>query len=718
MITRLSVLLRQVLTTHESWHLLLVRWLVYAIALVLLLSPRATSPAIAASIAAALIGIRAADAIAASRMRLIAVLSGSLVTMVLGLTAQALLGRCTSLAILLGPTAIAYSLNILFWGTSTLVAVLLLRTCASRWPVCSLGETAAVLASVVQVFAGHRNWHLGQPRFFSDWSFAAGHDPVQVLMAIGLILMCGLLILQQRQQTVAKTVQAFAMLALVLGLGISCMPAGWIEAVLQKPGGAGGGASSENDTPRHKSDKPSTPIAVVELHDDCRPYEGQWYFRQSVRSVFNGQLLVRSSGADMDQDVPGEFPTAATTVPHPVPARDIHQEVSASVHLIDDVNRPLCLVGPTSLEPCDNPSPTDFRRSYRVRSRMLVGPLVNGARQDLLITLWWSQAGNSAWTPAIREQYLKLPNDPRYSELAQQIVSAGIAADKQAHATSPIVVAMLFRKWIEDNITYSQSVDDSAPDFAARFLFETHKGYCIHIAHSLVYLFRARGIPARVAQGYMVGQERNGDASTIVVMNDDGHAWPEIYLEGAGWVVMDAFAKKHDPNERTPQEPDAATKQTLADKVRRPDQFAPPPTGPLAASRQTVRGGLSAMFLVALVALYSVKWWRRLAPQYADKTHLPRTCYRAVLDRLSEYGWRRRFGETREQFAARINAAVPEFSQLSAAHLQATVGSDRVRTRAMWLEMMMAAVQRLQHSSSSRRRWLAELHPLAWLLTR
>ncbi len=71
------------------------------------------------------------------------------------------------------------------------------------------------------------------------------------------------------------------------------------------------------------------------------------------------------------------------------------------------------------------------------------------------------------------------------------------------------------------------------------FLFRTRRGFCEHYASAFTVLARAAGIPARVVTGYQ-GGELNPVSNRVVVRQSDAHAWSEVWLDGQGWVRVDA----------------------------------------------------------------------------------------------------------------------------------------------------------------------------------
>ena len=81
----------------------------------------------------------------------------------------------------------------------------------------------------------------------------------------------------------------------------------------------------------------------------------------------------------------------------------------------------------------------------------------------------------------------------------------------------------------------------TAADFLDYLLFESQKGYCVHYATAFVLLARAQGIPARFVQGYTFSL-RNGQADVRSYM---AHAWPEVYLDGFGWLDFEPTPPSH-----------------------------------------------------------------------------------------------------------------------------------------------------------------------------
>lgn len=72
--------------------------------------------------------------------------------------------------------------------------------------------------------------------------------------------------------------------------------------------------------------------------------------------------------------------------------------------------------------------------------------------------------------------------------------------------------------------------------FLDYFLLKSRKGYCTYFATAFVLLARSIGIPARYVQGFCVPV---GEEDTVTVLSDMAHSWPEVYLEGVGWIPFE-----------------------------------------------------------------------------------------------------------------------------------------------------------------------------------
>jgi hypothetical protein len=251
-------------------------------------------------------------------------------------------------------------------------------------------------------------------------------------------------------------------------------------------------------------------------------------------------------------------------------------------------------------------------------------------------------------------------------------------------------------------------------------LFGDKIGYCVHFAHAAVYLWRSAGVPARVGVGYRTEEDTRQGGSTLLVRSGDAHAWPELYLDGIGWVILDiAAAKNLDP----PAPPPDDDLQKLLGEMARAEP--PDPTEPPKTQRALRRNfgrdiGLAGLLLlaVAAVVLYAIKLWRRFVPVVAGPRTIPRVGYRYALDLLAEAGLSRDFGETREAFARRVQLVAPSFERVTEMHLAARLRDGGIdlaarpeMSRAAWKEALRALRADVSRRAKLARRLLGLLNP-------
>ncbi|MCX4245519.1 transglutaminase-like domain-containing protein [Paraliomyxa miuraensis] len=481
----------------------------------------------------------------------------------------------------------------------------------------------------------------------------------------------------------------------------------------QQGEGKGGGGQPPPEPPRIDDDTPPSggspaPMAVVLFGDDYTPPSGGFYFRQDVWSHWNGSRLVDSRRPDVDRDVPRSFPSTPTEVVEP-PPEEGRQTVTGRVFLAVKHNKPFALEGPASLAPERNPEPSRFVRAYRFESR---------AQTIEYPALAGRASADPTWTEDVRDYYVRTPEDSRYAALAEEIVAA-LPEDVRG---DPFAQALAIKLWLDEHITYSTAERHAgAADPTADFLFGSRIGYCVHIAHAAVMLWRSRGIAARVGAGYH-GSPDDLRGAALVLRSGDAHAWPELYLEGVGWIVLDIAPQQSlDP----PPEPgdDDLTEQ-LAELARSEEGTSPnDPTEstPKATPGLPMPRVLLAVLLAMLVGLYLVKLWRRLAPLWTRGPALPRVAYRRALDQLAEVGIARQLGETRTSFAARARNLAPSLPALAALSEAALLGNPMIDPRARpelqrstWFQALRTLSHDLRAHVPARRRLLGLINPISF----
>jgi hypothetical protein len=72
------------------------------------------------------------------------------------------------------------------------------------------------------------------------------------------------------------------------------------------------------------------------------------------------------------------------------------------------------------------------------------------------------------------------------------------------------------------------------------FLFDHRRGYCQYYALASALMLRSIGIPSRVVAGYLGIDRSTRNQGYYYIYSNQAHAWTEVFLDGIGWVQLDA----------------------------------------------------------------------------------------------------------------------------------------------------------------------------------
>lgn len=106
---------------------------------------------------------------------------------------------------------------------------------------------------------------------------------------------------------------------------------------------------------------------------------------------------------------------------------------------------------------------------------------------------------------------------------------------------SPLTTAQQVAEVLDSLCEYdlAPGVLPSGEDFVAYFLFQSHRGYCMHFASAATLILRSAGIPTRYAEGYVAYPDDYDESGWADLPDSRAHAWVEVFQEGYGWVPVE-----------------------------------------------------------------------------------------------------------------------------------------------------------------------------------
>lgn len=683
---------------REGWVPLVLRALVHALAAGVLTYPLGTGGATFAAATGSGLGAAFGPRLSRSELRSVALALLGLVGVLLAFGARFLFVDTQLFASSLGPSSSLRTGDLVLFLLAPASISLSLRALATRRRGLQAIEVVLVGVAFAQLVVAHRQGAINRPFEVADPILASGGDPTDLLFAVGGAATAVVVLLLLGERSLWRSLLHLSVVALLLllflgtsrviempeppeaAMGLGLRPEEGEGEGESSEGGQGGGRSDREPEPNEdlefqdelEQPQSATPVGVVVFHDDWSPPYGVYYLRQAAFSQYNGRRLVAATQLGVDGDLARDFPTVAYDVAEPPPMGASRAQVETTVALLAEHTRPFGLEAPVRFIPARNPDPRRFRRVYKVTSAVLTADFA---------AMLGARAGDPSWSAEERATYTAAPDDPRYAELAQRIVQEQLPDHLR---DDPAARVAAITGWLGEHGTYSlRSRHAGADDPTADFLFGDLTGYCVHFAHAAAYLMRAAGLPTRVASGYAIDEATRQGGSALLVTGGASHAWPEVYLEGFGWVVADVSPAQV----LTPPgpAPDVDLQRLLGELARGLDAVPVDEDAPVSRTVATLRDvlrwiGWTLLGLLAFVFVFLVvgKIARRLAPRFASADRLPIASYRAALDQLGELALRRNPGESREAFARRVAAIAPSFEPLTRANVAAAFGSRRV----------------------------------------
>jgi transglutaminase-like putative cysteine protease len=629
------------------------------------------------------------------------------------------------IASVVGPVQTLWLDTILWAGVGLGSLVLLLRVLAKRSSFWFFVEMSLIALGTAVIFFPHQYKIIMRPLWLSDLAWSIGLEPSMALGLIGAALATCLSVLTVFEQSNRRHVSVviFPLLALLTLIFVDPLemdtppPPEQLQDILNggqsdatgdegDSRGSGEGDENEQTVNSGQQEKQSgsggqpPPVAVVLLGDDYSPINEVFYFRQEIQSLYNGLRLVAPTDRSIPYNAPRGFPDTESQFLVP-PSHDVYRKtVLADVALLTEHTSPFILETGTSYTPTINPRPGRFNRTYRTTSSSL-----NIGYEGFLEF----HIGNPEWDASYWSHLTDRPRDSRYAELAEDIV----ASLPLEYHDNLIAQAFAVKLYLDEQTQYTMSErHENAEDPTGEFLFGSHAqftGYCVHTSHAAVFLWRALGIPARVGVGYATPMEQQ-KGSAVLVLANDAHSWPELYIEELGWVILDVAPQT--VLDEMGEGPDLEILDALEELARaEPDsQFRRAINWKAlwAEYRGYILNGISFVVVTFFVGLWIRKGRRRLMYRSNPSTYW---VYVSALDALSEQGVIRCKGESPEQFAGRINIDYPSFTPIVWAHIGMIFGDKAGDANVLTVHRKTLSTEIVVNTSGWR--WLGWFNPFS-----
>lgn len=542
----------------------------------------------------------------------------------------------------------------------------------------------------VWLLGTHRNYHLDAPKAVSELAWNFGVETQHFLLGLGTaftLLIGWYLVLATHRplftsappvRTYGRTSRtALFLLPLtffVLLVSYAAYVNSRYSADLSRRSEGVGQNSNEGESPLgfHSAvGKTKQPAALIRMETDFteNPWAPMLYIREGALSEFNGKELVIAS-REYDTDVPRIAP-GQPFISVDQEEDPLRKRITYSVYLLAKHNNAIAIDYPNSIRLMKNPDAQRFQLAYQA---------ISSAPVLKLDSIGGTPVGSSAWDEKIRAHYLRAPGslhatehpdvqaaapEPVLDEAKEDLRYAAFSRELLGSVSDPIQKAIRLSEYLSKESIYTRQPGHTITpdgDPVAPYLFSTEKrGYCVHFAHAAVYLLRLAGVPARIGTGYLTDLSYAKDGHILLHIGDR-HAWPEIYIDGYGWIVADISPARAE-NEQVII-PDEKLLEDLMSKLDPAEQFITPPPEEKADEKSlqeaildTIarRENLIAFGVTLVLAWILLKLWLRFGYLTArNERRRTKLAYQSFASLLADLGHTREHGETRREFAERV----------------------------------------------------------------
>ena len=546
----------------------------------------------------------------------------------------------------------------------------------------------------IWLLSAHRNYYLDAPKSISNLSWDLGWEPQYLLIAIGLLtaalISIHLILADSRQLFFAKNAlvhsgkQKKSSLAFVIFAVLTMFLAYsyyvnhiYSSDLSRAMNGVGQGAKpGESPLGFHSATgKTRQPAALVRLESDYsdNPWSPMLYLREGALSEFNGREIVVAD-KKFDTDVPMMRPGEPLSKIG-IDKGPNRKEITQSIYLLAQHSAPFAIDFPVVMRAIKNPNPDRFKLAYQALSYSLTSKLDEFTSYSL---------GDPSWDNETLEHYLRAPGSTAHPEETQNQVmdsydnplldTKGEDLRYKSYAeritsgiSDPIEKAKTIVEHLSVRSIYTRNPGHQATeggDPVAPYLFADEKrGYCVHFSHAAVYLLRLVGIPSRIATGYLTDLSYAKDGHILLHLGDR-HAWPEIYVDGMGWIAMDVTPARAE-NEQVII-PDEKLLEELMSKIDPAEELVTPPPISDTSNQGNARWDMiishksfAYMLLICVAGFLLLKLFVREGYRACRKyPWIIRLGYISAASKLADIGHARKEGETHREYALRVEASL------------------------------------------------------------
>lgn len=403
------------------------------------------------------------------------------------------------------------------------------------------------------------------------------------------------------------------------------------------------------------------------------------YYRLTALNQFDGQAWIAKAGyLDVTDVLPREFPVG-------IPESDIDtltQQFNVSALGMAWL--------PATFQPVAVRAQDNEDVSYEPQSSTLLvdesfrnsdGFQYNVTSQVPRFTPTNLQTGARA---EIDRTYLDLPADfsPRAAQTAAEIVAGKPTRFEQARA---------LQDWFRENFVYDINVPKGHGNSAIDDFLDVRAGYCEQFAGTYAAMARSVGLASRVVIGFTHGIQDPADPTLYHVRAEHAHAWPEVFIPGAGWVsfeptpgrgapgteqytgVATAQQQSQTPIEQPPEPANEAQggsaqipqEDLSSGETETEDLFEPTDPEAQEAAGVGIPGrvlavlallvGLPLLAMAAIALLKRAGWRRRQNGWSRPETPAERVAHswEQTVDLTNRFGYAPRTGETVAEFSER-----------------------------------------------------------------